>query len=386
MIQELEKKDFQKVEYLFGERSFINSFRSHLERTPVPKQVFVDDIKNPQTAVIIIIPSLFFGGRADNEEFNKELRKMLYEDLLLIFKEKQLLEIDCYVSNNAWEKAVKSVLKDPFLYNRYYYEIKELKLKHWRNLIPEGYSIKPVDLTLLENDYLKNFDWLIEEIEENWFPLEDGLKENRGFYLVREQEEIVCWCTTEYLTADNEIEVGIATREEYQRKGFASIIGSATAEFCLEKYKSVGSHFGITNVGSYKTAEKIGYEKIREYKKAAAFINQVDNWVANGFQKSRNKDYEESISWYEKIVDAANKETTEYLESYYLNGEFPIERVCFRISTFFSALGNIQKAVDYLRKAIEIGFKEKEELLECKLLEPLHGTEEWNKMIQLMRN
>ena len=53
MIEELEKKDFHKVLDLFSERSFINIFRSHLERTPVPKQVFVDVTKNPQTAVIV---------------------------------------------------------------------------------------------------------------------------------------------------------------------------------------------------------------------------------------------------------------------------------------------------------------------------------------------
>lgn len=125
MLEELEKKDFHKVEYLFRERTFINSFRSHPERTPVPKQVFVDDSKHPQTAVIIVIPRLFFGGRADNIEFNKELRKMIYEDLVLKFKEKEFLNIDCYFSNCEWEEGIKSVLKDPPLYDRYYMRLKK---------------------------------------------------------------------------------------------------------------------------------------------------------------------------------------------------------------------------------------------------------------------
>ncbi|MHA2122309.1 MAG: hypothetical protein ACW990_13985, partial [Promethearchaeota archaeon] len=118
---ELEKKDYRRVEYLFSERTFINIFRSHLERTPIPKQVFVDDSKNPQTAVILIIPRLFFGGRVDNQEFNRKLRELLYDNLVLKFQEKGFLEIDCYFSNSNWEVGVKSVLKDPFPYNRYYY-------------------------------------------------------------------------------------------------------------------------------------------------------------------------------------------------------------------------------------------------------------------------
>lgn len=384
MLEELERKDFHKVKYLFSERTFINSFRSHLERTLVPKKVFVDDINHPQTAVILVIPKLFFGGRADNKEFNNDLKKILYENLTLEFREKKFLEIDCYISNSGWEEGVKFILKDPYLYNRYYYEINELKLKNWREHIPEGYSIEPVDLTLLGKDYLKNYDWLIEEIKENWMPFEEGLKQNRGFYLVRENSEIVCWCTTEYLTDDNEIEIGIATREEYQRRGFASIVGSATAEYCLRQYKSVGWHCTTTNIGSYKTAEKIGYERVREYKKAAAYINRVDNWVVNGFLKYQSKDYKEAIKWYEKVIDAANKETSEYLESYYVQREFLLE-LYFRLSTFYCALGNKKKAVEYLKRTIESGYKEEDQILRTELLKPIHGTEEWNELIELMR-
>jgi RimJ/RimL family protein N-acetyltransferase len=347
--------------------------------------VFVDDSKNPQTAVILIIPRLFFGGRVDNQEFNRKLRELLYDNLVLKFQEKGFLEIDCYFSNSNWEVGVKSVLKDPFPYNRYYYEIKEVKLKNWRDLIPEGYNIEPVDLSLLEKKYLKNYDWLIKEIEENWLPFELGLIENRGFYLVREDEEIVSWCTTEYLTDDNEIEVGIATRDEYQGRGFASIVGSATAEYCLTKYKSVGWHCTSTNIGSFKTAEKIGYRRITEYIKAASIINQVDNWVINGFLKSRVKQYKETIEWYENIIEAANKNTVEYQESRYLQGEFPIEMVYFRTSTFYSAMGSKKKAFEYLRRAIKSGFKDEDQLHKSKLLKLLHGTEEWDKLLHLMR-
>ncbi|MFW9827247.1 MAG: GNAT family N-acetyltransferase [Candidatus Thorarchaeota archaeon] len=384
MLEELEKKDFHKAKYLFSEISFINILRSYLERIPVHKKVFVDDINHPQTAVILVIPKLFFGGRADNQEFNNELRKILYKNLKLKFKEKNFLEIDCYISNSDWEEGIKFVLKDPYLYNRYYYEINELKLKNWRELIPEGYSIEPVDLTLIGKDYLKNYDLLMEEIKENWMPFEEGLKENRGFYLVRENSEIVCWCTTEYLTDDNEIEVGIATREEYQRRGFASIVGSATAEYCLRKYKSVGWHCTTTNIGSYKTAEKIGYKRVKDYKKFGAYFNQVDNWVVNGFLKFQSKEYKEAIRWYEKIIGAASKETSEYLESYYVQREFLLE-IYFRLSTFYCRLGNKKKAVEYLKRTIENGYKEEDQLLKSELLKPLHGTEEWNELIRLIR-
>jgi tetratricopeptide (TPR) repeat protein len=236
---------------------------------------------------------LYFGGRADNEEFNKEFREMLYGDPILKDKAKNFLRIYSVFSNSGWEEGIKTVLKDPYLNNRYYYEIKELKLKNWRDLIPEGYSVEPIDLTLMEKDHLKGdmwYDYLFYvPLRVHWFPFEEGLKETRGFLLVKENEEIVSVCSLENLTEDSAIEMSIGTNGEYRRRGFGSIVASATAEYCLSRYKSVGWHCISTNFGSYKTAERVGYERVGEYKEGTAYINQVNSWVINGFLKSINK-------------------------------------------------------------------------------------------------
>ena len=299
MIEELTEKDFHKVKHLFEEKPFIEGLRSTLERIPIPKQVFVDNTDDPQTAVIVVFRhcdlqiNLFFGGRADNEEFNKEFREKFFKDHILKDKE-DFVKFWCELSNNDWEKRIKSVFKDPSIFTRYYHEIKKLKLKNWRALIPEGYSVEPIDLTLMEKDHLKN-DWWYNylfyvPLMTHWFPFEEGLKEPRGYLLMREDKEIVSFCNPGYLTEDNDIEVyGIGTFAEYRRKGFASIVGAAAAEYCLPRYKSIRWVCTSTNIGSYKTAEKIGYERIGEYKRARAYTNQVNNWVSNGFLHSINK-------------------------------------------------------------------------------------------------
>ena len=294
------EKDFHKVKHLFEDRPFIEGLRSMLEEIPVPKHVLVDNKDDPQTAVIVVFRHndlrilVFFGGRVDNEEFNKEFRKVLYEEPILKDKEDKFVEFCCELSTSGWEEGIKSILKDPYLPIRYYHEIKELKLKNWRDLIPEGYSVEPIDLTLMEKDHLKSDMWynylFYGALRIHWFPFEEGLKDIRGFLLVREDKEIVCFCILGYLTADNDIEVyGIGTKAEYRRRDFASIVGAATAEYCLPIYKSIRWVCTSTNVGSYKTAEKIGYEKIGEYKRAIAYNNQVNNWVVNGFLQSISK-------------------------------------------------------------------------------------------------
>jgi tetratricopeptide (TPR) repeat protein len=300
MIEELMEKDFHKVKHLFEERPYIEGLRSNLERIPIPKHVFVDNKDDPQTAVIVVFLHftlrilLFFGGRADNEEFNNEFRKMFFEESTLKDNEEKLVELFCELSNSGWDKGITSVLKDPYLVTRYYHEIKELKLKNWRDLIPEGYSVEPIDLTLMEKDHLKSDIWynymFYAPLRTNWFPFEEGLKDIRGFMLVREDKEIVSFCTLGHLTEDNDIEVyGIGTLGVYRGKGFASIVGAATAEYCLPMYKSIRWVCTSTNVGSYETAEKIGFERIGEYKRAITYTNQVNSWVINGFLQSISK-------------------------------------------------------------------------------------------------
>ena len=384
MIKELEKKDYKKIRHLFEDRDYVNSFRSHLERTPITKRVLVDDTNDPQTAVIVVPPRLFIGGRADNEEFNQGLRNYIHEVLIFEYKKRNFSEVDFYFSNDQWELNLPMILEDSFHYDRYYYEIKELKQEDWKNLIPEGYSVEPVDLTLLRKTYLKNFDWLIEEILENWEPLGEGLKENRGFYLVKEDDEIVAWCTTEYLTETNDIEVGIATKSEYQRRDFASIVGSATAEYCLARYKSVGWHCTQRNVGSFKTAEKIGFERIMEYRKASYVFNKVDLWVIKAYFARMDENYPEAIDFYNQIIEASHDQTVDFKESYYINSDFPIKLVYFRISSCYAAIENKEKSTEFLEKAISNGYKDKEQFLDSDLLTKILEENERIKYLKSM--
>ena len=121
------EEDFHKVKLLFEERPFIEGLRSTLEDIPVPKHVLVDNKDDPQTAEIVVFRHydfgvlLFFGGRADNEEFNKEFRKMLYEEPILKNTEENFVEFCCELSNSGWEEGIKSVLKDSYQQIRLYH-------------------------------------------------------------------------------------------------------------------------------------------------------------------------------------------------------------------------------------------------------------------------
>ena len=231
---------------------------------------------------------------------------------------------------------------------------------------------------------MSNYEWIIEEIEESWLPFEEHLKENKGFYLVRDNQEIVSWCTLEYLTDDNEIEVGIATKPEYQKKGFASIVGLATAEYALKKYKSVGWNCSANNMGSWKTAEKIGYERHTEYTKAGCFFNRIDNWVVHGFTEASKKNYQEAIEWYERVLKAFVDKDPEFEGVVIIREEFPLSMFIFRLSTYYAAITDIMESFKYLRMSLEYGFNNKSTLEEDELLKVLHDKNEWEEILNLL--
>ena len=262
----LPRERYKEIIHLFDKGRFTSSFRSYLELISAVKEVFVDDLNNPQSALVMVNNKGFLGGATNNITFNKA-----FFDYFFIEKKEEFIdlyngEVFFYIDTDNWVVSLKKFIPNLFAEDRYYYEIENLANKNWKEMIPEGYSIEPVNLTLLEKNYLKNFDWIKRQLESDWFPLEENLKEIRGFYLLRDNEEIVSFCTTQYLTLDKDIEVSVATREKYRRKGFGALVGSATAEYCISKYNTIGWHCAKKNIGSIKTAEKIGFQRKLEYR------------------------------------------------------------------------------------------------------------------------
>ena len=386
-MKELPKEKYRDIRHLFNELYYLNRIRSHLERTPISKKVYVNDEEEPKSAVIYVKPRFFLGGKADNKEFNGNLSNLINNEIIPELKKTKFPEISFNFTNETWKSTLESILEDIFHYNRFYYEIRELKNRKWRDSIPEGYSLEPVDLSLLKKRHLLNYDWLMEEIEENWKPFEKGLQEIRGFYLVRNNEEIVAWCTTEYLTDANEIEVGIATKEAYQRKGFAFIVGSATAEYCIPKYKSVGWHCASTNIGSFKTAEKIGYEKKEEYIQIGYIINYVDALIVKGYDFFIKKNFEEAFRFFTQVLERSESPDEEFETSWYLNeGGFTFDRFLFRMASICAGMKEKEKTFVFLNKAIKEGFDDLEHLHNDELLSCFQDTDEWREIIQIMES
>lgn len=95
-----------------------------------------------------------------------------------------------------------------------------------------------------------------------WDSAEDFIKNGIGFSLFFDNK----LASTAYSACiqNNKIEIGIETIEEFKGKGFAVDTCSKLIEYCLNKgYEPVWS-CRLENIGSYKLAQKLGFEPTLE--------------------------------------------------------------------------------------------------------------------------
>ncbi len=124
------------------------------------------------------------------------------------------------------------------------------------------FALVPIDRTLLETSQAVNIELIREEIAWMWPSEMRFLSYGFGVAAVR-GDEIICWCTAEYLSA-RKCGVGISTDPAYEGRG----IGTATAARFVEECRQRGilAYWECTsaNVKSQRVAEKVGFTLLGE--------------------------------------------------------------------------------------------------------------------------
>jgi hypothetical protein len=115
----------------------------------------------------------------------------------------------------------------------------------------------PIDRALLANAALANVEPVRAEIRWMW-PSEERFYEHGFGWVALAEQQIVCWCTAEYVGAQS-CGIGITTVPEFERRGIAT---ATAGQFVIEAFRR-----GLTpywecrsdNPGSIRVAEKLGF-------------------------------------------------------------------------------------------------------------------------------
>lgn len=151
----------------------------------------------------------------------------------------------------------------------------------------------------------------------------------------------------------NKCEIGIETDEEYRKNGFATIVVSVCIKYCMENnIDHIGWHCFESNIGSQKTAEKVGFTLCKEYKPLFGWYNSFDNFLVHAYDYYTNK----NKYWFYFNAARANA---------YIN--------------------NIDLAYDKLKKSIEMSLSDKNMIINDDAFKKLINLNDFYELIHKIK-
>lgn len=364
MFRELEFGEFDRVRALFQGFDYSLSIQAAIEGNN-PGRVFVDDVDEPHTALALTVEGYLLAGDNDNVETNAALGRLFKERVFagdVFVSDDETMELA--VHPLTWESKLSELIPthQAERIERYHYVCRSVRLD-WRKHIPGGYTVQRVDRTLLEDGQVVFPDAVREwmDIEEMWGTQESFLSKGISFVVLRERE-VVAWCTPDCVAGDR-IEVGIVTHPAHRRRGLAAVAAAATVEYCLSHgFSTVGWHCSEDNIGSWKTAEKVGFERNREYVYYYYIYDLVAHLAELGWYHYRRGEYAETVRYYEQV--------------FALRSEIPGHHYHL-VASAYAHLGDTEKALKYLLTALDYGWMNTEWTKRQEEFGILHSTPEW---------
>jgi len=130
--------------------------------------------------------------------------------------------------------------------------------------LPEGYQIVNIDADLLQRGDLQIPEHILGWIHNNWGTREAYLQRGFGCCILH-QNEVVSWSLADCVVGER-CEIGIHTAPHYRKRGLAVQTTAAAVRFALTHgINEVGWHCNDTNEGSWRTAERVGFQLVKHY-------------------------------------------------------------------------------------------------------------------------
>jgi RimJ/RimL family protein N-acetyltransferase len=370
-MRELEPGQFERVRSLFQDFDYSLSINAAIEGNN-PGRIFVDDADQPRTAFALTVEGYLLAGEDSNPETNEALRHLLKQR---IFTGEVFVNGDWSMSlavhPESWEAKLPELIPTHEVekIERYHYLCHNLRFD-WRQNVPEGYIVRSFDQALLNEEQIAFpdvvRDWM--DIPEVWWSEEKFLLKGVS-YAVLHDREVVAWCTPDCVAGDR-IDVGVITHPAHRRKGLASVVVAATVEECLKNgYSALGWHCNAENIGSWKTAEKVGFERNREYVYYYYMYDPVDHLAELGWYYYRREEYEKTVRYYDHVFTLRD-ECPDYY--YHL------------AASAYALLKNKEKALKHLQAAAERGWPHAAHTKQQEEFVILHGMPEWEAVLARM--
>jgi len=373
MFKELKADQYDRARPLFqGQFSHKLSVDAAIEGNN-PGHIFVDNIEQPRAALAVTSEATLLVGDDSDPATIEALRQLFKESVLTGEMEFMDESMDLVIYPDTWEAKLPKLIPTHDIEKKTcrHYLCRKVKLD-WRAHVPDGYTVHRIDQTWLDNS-----DFVVTDAIQGWIPLgfgwstvESFLTKGVCFYVVCGNEAVSRCAAT--CRAGDQIEVSIITDPEHRERGLATVAVAATVEYCLEHgFNTVGWYSDLDNVGSWKTAEKVGFEKAGEYFYYYYMLDAIDHLAELGWFYFRRREYERSAQYYERAF-ASREDHPHYY--YHI------------AAAAWAMQGKRERAFKYLHAAVDHGWAWPESTKQSKALRSLHGDPEWEVVLARMED
>jgi len=265
----LKKEKYHTIRELFKTVEFNISFVYAVIDNYVTGKVYVDTIENPKT-IYVLHPygmSLLF-GECNNEKFNTAfLKYALNTDKLRNNYE----WMQAYPNN--WHATLEELFKDRTIKSSESEDNTDSKMIELHTRVNFKFNINmylEFKKTYIVEDYhiVRTDKQLFYDMQGSVIPLlfwnsaEDFVNKGVGFSLLSNEK----LASTAYSACidESKLEIGIETIEEFRSRGFAKYICSSIIDYCIENNLEPIWSCRKENIGSFRLAQKLGFEPTLE--------------------------------------------------------------------------------------------------------------------------
>ena len=266
MVSELRFHEYEIVKP-FLEGSEFDLLLSAIQEGNSPAQIWTDDKSDPGSVFLWDKANnvFYLSGDEDDSQFNNDLAGLLERKVIPDLRLKHRMDFRLRTTSEAWTSQLPSIFKKADLkQGRYVFFSFEGQVKpNWENKKPPSFELELIDEDFLFHSKYENIEFVKSEVRQMWTSINRFIEYGFGFSLVT-SDEIVSWCTSEYMSKDK-CGMGIETLREYQNRGLATIAASAFVEHSLQRNIKPHWECGVENLASRRVAEKVGFVKEQTY-------------------------------------------------------------------------------------------------------------------------
>lgn len=231
-----------------------------------PALVWADQPDAPRTVLIWDnAHCLYLAGKADNAAFNDRLRQLLTERILPEGQARRLSIFKLYAGSEGWEPAIGSVFGTIPLTRRerLLLTLTDFAAAPILKPLPDGFRLERITPRHLTEAF-ENSSKLAAEIDSSWSSTETFFSYGIGCCAVRNDHEIVGWCTTEYSSV-GQCGIGVETIEAYASRGIATQVAWAVIYECRSRHIRPHWDSWTSNLASIAVARKLGFDEQLRY-------------------------------------------------------------------------------------------------------------------------